>query len=262
MTSTHPPVSRWWLPGSKSSTLRLLRHRWRWWWDRWSRVGGLTTSAYTFSLFCVAGFIAFISAERSAQTSLQVVPAADVMHALSRTPGINVRVWDGSLRPLLFTAAMVASVEDGEDDGKGGQTDDQDDEHDDPFPVSRKPIHQATSVSCVVVGLEQDIPRSVVRVVGVCHARRIAAGSLHACPCGLRRVVLYLLYRAGRLSQCVCRCWTRCPSGLHTIRSSLVATKPLIPRLNTLHICRRTLCAELSTGSLMKRSKQGRLTKA
>ena len=63
------------------------------------------------------------------------------MHTLSRTPGIDIRMGNVGLRPLLFAAAVIATVEDGENDGEGSKTDDKNDKHDYPFPVSGEPAY-------------------------------------------------------------------------------------------------------------------------
>ena len=57
------------------------------------------------------------------------------MHALPRAPGIDIRLQGGSQIPLSFAAAMVAAVEEPEDDGDDGEPDEYYDQHYYPFPV-------------------------------------------------------------------------------------------------------------------------------
>ena len=98
--------------------------------------------------------ITFIPTEGPTETSLEVACGAvdaKVMDALSRTPGIDVRLGDGGLGPLFLAAAVVAAMHEGEDDSEGGEADDEDDKHDDPFPVGGEPgAHQR--VSMVAIG--------------------------------------------------------------------------------------------------------------
>ena len=95
-----------------------------------------------FALLRTTRPIAFIPAERPAETPLEITSRAGdakVVHALSGSPGVDIRLGNGGLGPLFFTAAVIAAMHHGEDHGEGGETDDQDDKHDDPFPVSGEP---------------------------------------------------------------------------------------------------------------------------
>lgn len=105
------------------------------------------------------------------------------MHALPGTPGVDVRVGHGGLGPLLFAAAVVAAVEDGEDDGEGGEADYEDDEHDDPLPMGREPVKVGEYQSSRILHGDfldearrrrRDVPWSIRCSVCVRHSLRIA----------------------------------------------------------------------------------------
>lgn len=62
------------------------------------------------------------------------------MHALIRAPGVDVRHRAaGRLTPLSFTAAVVATVEEPEDEGEADEAEEEDAEHHYPFVVGGYP---------------------------------------------------------------------------------------------------------------------------
>lgn len=63
------------------------------------------------------------------------------MHTLIRTPGVDVRHRaSNSLAPLSFAAAVVAAVEEPEEESDTDEAEKEDNEHENPFVVSGQPI--------------------------------------------------------------------------------------------------------------------------